>query len=49
VPGKYHELYRSSVDSSEVPQNIRHKFGTNQTEQLLRLDLNSFDIKFNLI
>lgn len=35
VPGKYHELYRSSVDSSEVPQNIRHKFGTNQTEQLL--------------
>jgi len=35
VPGKYHELYRSSVDSSEVPQNIRHKFGTNTTEKLL--------------
>lgn len=35
VPGKYHELYRQWASSDEIPQNIRHKFGTYDTEKLL--------------
>lgn len=35
IPGEYHELYRHSVVSSEIPQNIRHKFGTHDTNYLL--------------
>lgn len=35
IPGKYHELYRHSVVSDEIPQNIRHKFGSKDTKQLL--------------
>jgi hypothetical protein len=35
IPGKYHELYRHSVLSHEIPQNLRHKFGSQDTEQLL--------------
>ena len=36
IPGKYHELYRTSVEINEIPQNIKHKFGSIQTEQLLK-------------
>lgn len=35
IPGKYHELYRHSVVSSEIPQNLRHRFGTKDTNELL--------------
>lgn len=35
VPGKYHELYRQWASSDEIPQNIRHRFGTYDTERLL--------------
>ncbi|CAF1044142.1 unnamed protein product [Brachionus calyciflorus] len=35
VPGKYHELYRQWITNNDIPQNIRHKFGTKQTEYLL--------------
>jgi hypothetical protein len=34
-PGEYHEHYRMTVRSEEVPQNIRHKYGTKITQQLL--------------
>ena len=36
IPGEYHELYRHSAISEEIPQNIRHKFGTRDTHNLLR-------------
>ena len=35
MPGKYHEHYRQSLETFEVPENIRHKFGSKQTEKLL--------------
>lgn len=35
IPGKYHEPYRHSVVSDEIPQNLRHKFGTDDTNYLL--------------
>lgn len=36
VPGKYHEHYRQYASTEEIPQNIRHKFGTKQTDELLQ-------------
>ena len=35
IPNKYHERYRQSLNVTEVPQNIKHKFGTAQTARLL--------------
>lgn len=35
IPGRYHELYRQTLTAKEVPTNIRHKFGTKDTTQLL--------------
>ena len=36
MPGKgYHEYYRTSLENHEVPENLKAKFGTKQTEKLL--------------
>ena len=43
VPGKYHEHYRSTLVESEVPQNIKHKFRTIQTNELLKDQLKVHD------
>lgn len=43
VPGKYHELYRQSATSEEVPQNIKHKFGSRTTNELLKDELKVHD------
>jgi hypothetical protein len=35
IPGTYRELYRTSLVDNEVPLNIKAKFGSKQTSQLL--------------
>ena len=35
TPGKYHELYRTSLKPDEVPSNIKHKYGARETNNLL--------------
>jgi len=43
VPGEYHELYRQYVTLDEVPSNIRAKFGSKNTESLLKDQLKVHD------
>jgi hypothetical protein len=43
VRGKYHEQYRQSADFEEIPQNIKHKFGTNNTRELLKDEVKVHD------
>ena len=43
VPGKYHEHYRNTVVNDEVPQNIKHRFRTEQTNELLKDQLKVHD------
>jgi hypothetical protein len=43
VPGEYHELYRQYVTLDEVPSNIRAKFGSKNTESILKDQLKVHD------
>jgi hypothetical protein len=43
VPGEYHELYRQYVTLDEVPSNIRARFGSKNTESLLKDQLKVHD------
>lgn len=43
IPGKYHEHYRQWLSVDEVPLNLKHKFGTQQTSELLKDELKVHD------
>jgi hypothetical protein len=43
VPGKYHEHYRQYASVEEIPQNLRHKFRTRETEKLLKDEIKVHD------
>lgn len=43
VPGRYHEHYRQWATFDEIPTNIKAKFGTNDTKELLKDELRVHD------
>lgn len=43
VPGKYHELYRQWATYDEIPNNLKHKFRSDQTAKLLQDEIKVHD------
>lgn len=43
IPGKYHEHYRQTVSHNEIPANIKAKFGSRNTRELLKDELKVHD------
>lgn len=43
IPGKYHEHYRQWANVDEIPTNIKHKFGSRRTNELLKDELKVHD------